>query len=125
MSKKERTIGQGTLSSYIGGFILSLMLTIEAYVLVTHSSLTNGKLTAVLIGFALAQLWVQLVFFLHVGDEKKPRWNLTVLLFAVMVVGIVVLGSLWIMQNLDYHGHSQEMTPSEIIQDEGFTNHTH
>jgi cytochrome o ubiquinol oxidase operon protein cyoD len=43
------------------------------------------------------------VFFLHLGRESKPRWNLNALLFAVLVVVIIVFGSLWIMHNLNYH----------------------
>jgi cytochrome o ubiquinol oxidase operon protein cyoD len=37
------------------------------------------------------------------GRESKPRWKFIFLLFALLVVGIVVGGSLWIMNNLNYH----------------------
>lgn len=127
MSKTvSKTAQQGTLRSYVAGFILSLVLTIEAYLLVAHHSFSAGTLMALVVAFALVQLVVQLIFFLHIDRESKPRWNLTVLLFAVLVVVIIVFGSLWIMQNLNYHhGHGEIMTPQEIIQDEGFQEHTH
>lgn len=71
-----------------------------------------------LIGFAISQLLVQLIFFLHLGRGSNVRWNILVFLFATLVILIVVIGSLWIMNNLDYNmgGHDME---NEIIKDEG------
>jgi cytochrome o ubiquinol oxidase subunit IV len=79
-----------------------------------------------IVALALVQLFIQLIFFLHLGRESKPRWNLSALAFAVIVVVILVFGSLWIMASLDYHGghHSTPQTSDEyIIQDEGFHDH--
>ena len=85
------------------GFILSMMLIISAYRIVTHHHLSEDLLTLTLIGLALGQAVVQLVFFLHLGLESKPRWNMLMFLFTVMVILIVLGGSLWIMDNLDYN----------------------
>jgi cytochrome o ubiquinol oxidase operon protein cyoD len=64
---------------------------------------------------------VQLVFFLHLGGEGKPRWRLTAFLFMLLVLVILVFGSLWIMYNLDYHmTMSPEELDSQIIEDEGY-----
>lgn len=52
---------------------------------------------------AVAQLLVQLVFFLHMGKESKPRWNAIVFSFMLLVVGIIVIGSIWVMNNLHYN----------------------
>jgi len=92
---------------YIVGFVLSLALTLVAYQVVVgyqHGSLYSHD-TRLLIIAALAstQLIVQLVFFLNVADEGKPRWNLMMLMFAGMVIFILVAGSLWIMHNLNYN----------------------
>jgi cytochrome o ubiquinol oxidase subunit IV len=94
---------------YLIGFLSSLVLTLAAYLTVTHHTLTRRLLIASVAALALIQAVVQLVFFLHLGDETKPRWRLTVLLFMLMVVGILVFGSLWIMYNLNYH-----QTPQQI-----------
>ena len=48
--------------------------------------------------YALAQLIVQIFFFLHLTAK---RWNLIIFLFTIFVVTIVVGGSLWIMYNLN------------------------
>jgi cytochrome o ubiquinol oxidase operon protein cyoD len=115
----------GTVRSYTAGFVLSLILTLTAYTLVVQEAFSGWALVGVLAALAVAQLLVQLYCFLHLGKESRPRWNLTVALFAAMVVFIVVFGSLWIMKNIQYnHHHGVELTPSQtnefIIHDEGY-----
>lgn len=111
------------------GFALSLLTTLLAYELVQRYAgsgdlaISQGWLMAGIVALALAQLVIQLRFFLHVGDEAKPRWNTLALVFAAIVVVILVFGSIWIMQNLDYHMQMPTQTDAEIIQDEGFTDH--
>ncbi len=105
--------------SYGTGFVLAILLTNVAFLLVASKALTGWGLAVALSALAIAQLWVQLRFFLHLGKESKPRWNLLMFLFAVMVVVIVVFGSLWIMQNLNYHGMTPQDTDKSIIEDEG------
>ncbi len=120
--------GHGTPKSYTVGFGLSIILTLAAYILVIKDVFSGWALVSALAALAITQLLVQLLFFLHLGRESKPRWNLQVLLFAVGVVIIVVFGSLWIMKNLEYN-HSHSMSPSKtdkfLIQDEGYKNNSH
>jgi cytochrome o ubiquinol oxidase operon protein cyoD len=99
-----------SLTMYVSGFILSLLLTGGAYLAVTQHISTGGMLIAVIVGLAIAQVLVQLYFFLHLGEETKPRWKLAVLLSMLGVLGILVFGSLWIMQNLNYN----MMSPQEM-----------
>lgn len=120
----------GSTKSYVIGFGLSILLTMLAFIPVyrhvhsNHQSFSSQEsLVAFIIALAVIQLFVQLFFFLHLGKESRPRWNLILLLFALMVVVIVVVGSLWIMNNLNYHMHSPEQVDKEIIQDEGVHNH--
>lgn len=94
---------QATLFSYITGFVLSLLLTGLAYLMVTRDVVASQYVVPIIITLALLQFVAQLVFFLHLGRETKPRWNLMAFLFMLMVVFIVVAGSLWIMNNLDYN----------------------
>lgn len=89
---------------YIVGFIGSLLLSLAAYAAVVHHYFVNTATTiTVIVALALAQLGVQLFCFLHLGDEEKPRANLVAFMFAAMVVVIVVVGTLWIMYNLNYN----------------------
>lgn len=96
---------------YISGFVGALATTIVAFVLVSGHILTGGWLIAALMGLAVIQLGVQLVFFLHLGDEARPRWQLTAFLFTAVMVLVIVIGSLWIMYHLNYN---MSMTPEQM-----------
>ena len=110
MSEKQGS----RLKLYISGFILSIALTLVAFMMVSDKLLHGWALTIALMTCAVIQLMVQLIFFLHLDHEKKPRWNLQAFLFMALVLIIIVFGSLWIMNNLNYH----MTTPEEIKQDE-------
>ena len=111
--------------SYIIGYILSMVLTIAAFGIVGmhlsthHQTPTDQIVMMLLVVFAIAQLVVQAVFFLHLGKEPKPRLNLMAFLFMILVVVIIVFGSLWIMQNLNYHMLHGTDVDKYIIKDEG------
>ncbi len=106
-------------TSYVIGFVLSLGLTLSAYYVVVNGLLTGWGLLWAIIGLAVTQLVVQLLFFLHLGREDRPRWNLMAFLFMLLVLIILVFGSLWIMTNLNYHMVSPDETDTSIIDDEG------
>jgi cytochrome o ubiquinol oxidase operon protein cyoD len=116
MSTKEAVVAQHEtgdikLRSYILGFISSIVLTLASYFLVVNQSLNRTTLIAIILVLALVQFTLQLVYFLHLGTERKPRWKFLVFTFMVSVVLILVIGSIWIMDNLNYHmltGHQLE-----------------
>ncbi len=92
----------GSLLSYIFGFSLSIIFTIIPFALVYYHWIDNKSIAlGVIMLFALGQLLIQLIFFLHFNTESKPRWNLMAFLFTLFVVIIVIGGSLWIMDNLN------------------------
>ena len=91
----------GTVKSYIIGFIVSLGLTLASYFLVTAHVLSGWFLGLAVGLLAMIQVAVQLLLFLHLGDEPKPRWNLMAFFFMLGVIAIIVLGSLWIIENLN------------------------
>ncbi|MBI5470391.1 cytochrome o ubiquinol oxidase subunit IV [Candidatus Kaiserbacteria bacterium] len=93
----------GTFASYTLGFVISIALTLAAFALVAGHILAGGTLVFALVGLAVAQLFVQLLFFLRLGKGTKPYWDLSVLYFALLIVIILAAGSLWIMQNLNYN----------------------
>jgi cytochrome o ubiquinol oxidase operon protein cyoD len=105
------------LKSYIAGFLLSIIYTIAAYVAVVRHMLLGGNLTFFIIGLGILQAAVQLTFFLHLNMEKRPRLNLAIFISTLGVILIVVIGSIWIMSNLNYR-HSSD---AEIFQQEGIS----
>jgi cytochrome o ubiquinol oxidase operon protein cyoD len=51
---------------------------------------------------AIAQMGVHLVFFLHITTGPDNTNNVLALAFGVLIVFLVVVGSLWIMANLNH-----------------------
>ncbi len=102
-------------ASYFTGFGVSVMLTLAAFALTKVQFDSEGTaysglvIIGLLLGLAIIQLVIQLVFFFHLGREPKPKLNTVSFLFMLMVVGIIGLGSLWIMYNLNYN-----MTEHEV-----------
>jgi cytochrome o ubiquinol oxidase operon protein cyoD len=127
MYKKPHYLGikskheHGTVKSYVIGFLLSLLFTIIPYCLVTEHVLSGNALVATILGFGVLQMIVQIVFFLHLGREPKPRWNLVFFVATVGLILVVVVGSLWIMDHLHYN--MTPVTPADaskkLIEDEG------
>jgi cytochrome o ubiquinol oxidase operon protein cyoD len=109
----------GTLKAYVTGFILSVVLTLIPYFLVTNHLLTGFVIVAVIIGFAFVQLVVQLLFFLHMREESKPRLNLLIFISFASIIIIVVVASIWIMQHLNYNMSLLRLT-TEMKYGEGF-----
>ncbi len=92
-----------TLIGYTVGFIVSLVLTFTAYLMVT-GKVAEGTTLLLLLGvLALVQMLVQLVFFLHVASESRPRFRLFSFGLMTTILIIVVAGSLWIMHHLNYN----------------------
>jgi cytochrome o ubiquinol oxidase operon protein cyoD len=116
--RPQTSNSHGSVTTYVIGFTLSVVLTLAAYFSVSHHVFGRTSLIAVIFVLAAVQLLVQLMFFLHLGREGKPRLNLMTFLFMLLVLFIVVGGTIWIMNNLDYH----MMTPKELqdMQSGGF-----
>lgn len=109
----------GSMKSYVIGFVLSIVLTLAAYVAVVAELFDKSTVVTFIIVLAIAQLLVQLLFFLHLGRESKPRLNLTAFLFMLLVVVILVFGSLWIMNNLDYNMMSPDEMETHMQHEDG------
>jgi cytochrome o ubiquinol oxidase operon protein cyoD len=98
--------------SYVIGFVLSIITTLLAYFAVVKGLWSTTVLIYVVIAIALVQLVVQMVFFLHIG--RGSRWKTITFVFTIIVVAIVVIGSIWIMNNLNYN--MMDMSPAEMEQ---------
>lgn len=94
---------RNSYANYIVGYVLSVLLTVCAYIIVTRHLFTTGVTFGVIAMLAVLQFMVQLLCFLHLGAETKPRWKQLVFWCMIMVVIVVVGGSIWIMANLDYN----------------------
>ncbi len=122
MNKSHRTIisnhstARGTLRSYTIGLVLSIVLTVVSYILAVNDLFNGVTLMLLLALFAIIQLAVQLQFFIHLDHESSPHWNKLIFLFMILIVSIVVVGSIWIMNNLNYNMMHQ--APVQNIQEQ-------
>lgn|SRR3990167_6568881 len=95
--------GRKTLKSYLTGLILSLAFTLLAFLLVAKHALSVPHLYISLAVLAVLQLIAQVVCFLRMNASKEGQWNLMPFLFTIVIVLVLVVGSLWIMYNLNYN----------------------
>ncbi len=90
--------------SYLTGFILSIILTIIPYLMISQHYLLEYQANVfIVVLFAILQLIVQLTFFLHLSAKPEQRWNLFTFVFTTVVLSILVSGTLWIMWSMNYN----------------------
>lgn len=87
------------LQRYIIGVALSAVLTVIAFWAVTEVSMTRMAALWIVAAAALAQIAVQLRFFLHIGWRQK-REDLQLILFSALLLGLMIGGTIWIMTSL-------------------------
>ncbi|HYZ30774.1 MAG TPA: cytochrome o ubiquinol oxidase subunit IV [Crenalkalicoccus sp.] len=105
--------GHGTLKDYLTGFILSVILTAIPFWLVMGNVFANSQVTALAImAFAAVQILVHMVYFLHMNTRSEGGWTMLALMFTLVLVGIMLIGSLWVMYHLDTN--MMPTTPHEI-----------
>lgn len=56
-----------------------------------------------ILAMAVVQILVHLVCFLHMNTKSDEGWNMTAFVFTVLIIAILVVGSIWIMWNLNYN----------------------
>ena len=92
----------GTFKGYMTGFILSVILTAIPFWLVMGGLLDSKLLTAVLVmGIGVVQIVVHMVYFLHMNPRSEGGWTMMALIFTLIIVGIAIAGSLWVMHHLN------------------------
>ena len=95
--------GMKSLKIYVIGFFMSLMLTLLSFALAGSHLMAIIPIYVCLTLLALMQLLVQVICFLRLNAGAEGRWNLMAFLFTVLIVLVIVMGSLWIMFNLNYN----------------------
>jgi cytochrome o ubiquinol oxidase operon protein cyoD len=107
--------GHGSLRSYLIGFGLSVILTAIPFWLVMSGVLDSKQATAfAIMVFAAAQIVVHMIFFLHMSAKSENGWTMMALIFTLVIVGITLSGSLWVMYHLNVNmmpGHAMSQMP--------------
>jgi len=94
----------GSLKGYLIGFGLSVILTAIPFWLVMSGLVPDKQTTAVItMGFAMVQIVVHMVFFLHMSPKSEGGWTIMALIFTLVLVIIALSGSLWVMYHLTHN----------------------
>ena len=76
----------GSVKTYMTGFILSIILTVIPFWMVMTGAASPAVILGTILAMAVVQVLVHLVF-----------------VFTVLIIAILVVGSIWIMWNLNYN----------------------
>ncbi|HVJ78646.1 MAG TPA: cytochrome o ubiquinol oxidase subunit IV [Hyphomicrobium sp.] len=91
-----------TFGGYMIGFGLSVVLTAIPFWLVMSGVLGSNQATALaIIAFAVVQIVVHMIFFLHMSPRSEDGWTMMALIFTLVMVLITLAGSLWVMYHLN------------------------
>lgn len=102
----------GSLSTYVTGLMLAVLLTIVPFMLVMTGAFGPGTLLFICFLFAAVQVFVHLRYFLHMDASSSQSWNLASLIFTLLVLFILIIGSLWVMHNSNVNMMPSMMPPS-------------
>jgi cytochrome o ubiquinol oxidase operon protein cyoD len=92
----------GSFSTYMLGFVLSVVLTAIPFWLVMSGALPSKQITAlVIMAFAVVQIVVHMVYFLHLNSKLEGGWSMLALMFTVVVLVIMLAGSIWVMYHMN------------------------
>lgn len=87
--------------AYVLGLALALILTGVSFWVASTSALWGPGVAVGLVVLAVAQMGVHLVFFLHITSGPDNTNNVLALAFGVLIVFLVMVGTIWIMANMD------------------------
>lgn len=89
--------------NYLLGLFFAVVLTICSFWAATSHMIWAPAVPVAIVVFAIAQMGVHLVFFLHITTGPDNTNNVLALAFGVMVVFLLVTGSIWIMYHLNHN----------------------
>ncbi|WP_027800792.1 cytochrome o ubiquinol oxidase subunit IV [Paraburkholderia dilworthii] len=90
----------GSLRGYVGGFVLSVLLTAAAFGLVMRGVFPAQTAMIALSVLAFVQVVVHLVFFLHIDMSAGQRWNVMALAYTALAALFLIGGTVWVMHNV-------------------------
>ncbi|QNK68976.1 cytochrome o ubiquinol oxidase subunit IV [Variovorax sp. PAMC26660] len=95
-------VSHSTFKGYMTGFVLAVILTAIPFWLVMAKVFDKPNTTALIVlGFAMVQIVVHMIYFLHMDAKSEGGWNMLALIFTIVVVVITLAGSLWVMYHMN------------------------
>ena len=99
-----------SLRTYLVGLGLATLITVVAFFIARTTLVWQPSIPIALFVLAVAQMGVHLAFFLHITSGPDNTNTVLALAFGVLIVGLLIVGSIWIMANLNHN-----MMPMERI----------
>ncbi|MEX3947412.1 cytochrome o ubiquinol oxidase subunit IV [Paraburkholderia sp. EG287B] len=99
----------GSFKGYMIGTVLSLVLTLASFGVVMFRVVSPAFGLAAIVVLCIAQLVVQLVYFLHIGTSRSQRANTGIFICTAFLIAVIVGLSLWVMHNANVN-----MMPTQI-----------
>ena len=91
-----------TMREYVIGFVLSVILTAIPFWLVMADVISNRTVAVLVLGgFAVVQILVHMVYFLHMNGKVEGGWTMLSTIFTVVFVAIAIAGTLWVMFHMN------------------------
>ena len=90
----------GSYKAYIIGFVLSVILTVIPFAMVMNDMASKQTILWSILVMAVVQVLVHLYYFLHLDTSPTQRWNMMTFVYTIVVVGTVIVGSIWIIINM-------------------------
>ncbi|WMC20235.1 MAG: cytochrome o ubiquinol oxidase subunit IV [Enterobacteriaceae bacterium PSpyr] len=90
-----------SIKNYYFGFILSLICTIIPFILIKSKFFNKTIKTFLIIIMSILQIIIHFKFFLHINNSNQEKINLITLIFTIIIILILVVGSTFIMFNLN------------------------
>lgn len=91
----------GSLRGYTIGFVLSVILTAIPFALVMSGVLDKRITIPLILGMALVQIVVHMIYFLHMNMQVEDGWSMLALIFTVVFVVITLAGSMWVLYHMN------------------------
>ncbi len=98
------------LMGYAIGLAFAVLLTAASFWAARTNLIYGPAIPVAIAVFAVAQMGVHLVFFLHITTAPDNTNNVLALAFGVLIVVLVVFGSIWIMTHLSHQLAPMNMT---------------
>ena len=107
-----------SLREYAIGFVLSVILTAIPFWLVMAKVIADRNTAVLVLGaFAVLQILVHMVFFLHMNGKVEGGWTLLSTIFTVVFVAIAISGTLWVMFHMNANMMPAHPTPTPAVHD--------
>lgn len=96
--------GQKKLRIYLIGVLLCVFLTLLSFWTVMTGSFSKAITFTIIYSSAIVQFFVQLLCFLRVTTAtEQGKMNVMSFVFTSVILISIIIGSLWIMANLNYN----------------------